>query len=131
MMPCFEEYELDNALNFTKSRYGFLLNEEAFKSIKKRILNLINNEAFIALISKGEVYKEQPYMFNGNRKQIDIMVEREDKIIVIDYKSSYLTRTSHIEQVAGYKTDIEAIRKKSVEGYLCYLHENKTEIISL
>ncbi|MDR3345798.1 MAG: RecB-like helicase [Campylobacteraceae bacterium] len=131
MMSSYDVCELENALFFTKNRYGSLMGSEAFLSIRKRILSLVNNEKFISIIASGKVLKEQPYIFEGNRRQMDIMVECAEKNIIIDYKSSFFTHSSHIEQVREYKNALEIIGKKSVEAYLCYLHEDKTEIISL
>ncbi|MDR1555394.1 MAG: RecB-like helicase [Campylobacteraceae bacterium] len=131
MMSNFDESELENSLICTKNRYGKLLDKEAFSSIEKRILNLIKNEKFQTIIKSGTLLKEQPYVYEGKRKQIDILVEKDDKDIIIDYKSSFFARESHVKQVSEYKDALEVISKKKIEAYLCYLHENEAIITNL
>ncbi|MDR1284978.1 MAG: RecB-like helicase [Campylobacteraceae bacterium] len=131
MMADFSESELENALVCTKNRYGKLLDEKAFLSIKNRILSLLKNEKFKNIIENGALFKEQPYMYEGKRKQIDILVEKSEKNIIIDYKSSFFAKSLHVKQVNEYKNALEIICKKRVEAYLCYLRENETVITNL
>jgi exodeoxyribonuclease V beta subunit len=131
MINDFNEKELENSLIFAKNRYGRLLNEDAFASIKHRILNLINNSEFQNLLKGGKLYKEQSYMFEKKRRQIDILIEKDDEVIVIDYKSSSRAKESHIKQVLEYKRAMEFISKKRVKSYLYYLHEKEIEAINL
>jgi ATP-dependent exoDNAse (exonuclease V) beta subunit len=131
MMSGFNESELENSLIAAKNHYGKLLEEGAFISIKRRILNLINSEDFKKAMNGGVLYKEQPYMFEGKQRQIDILIEKESEIIIIDYKSSFAAKESNIKQVLEYKRAVESIRGKRVKSYLYYLHEKEVEIISL
>ncbi|MDR1460756.1 MAG: RecB-like helicase [Campylobacteraceae bacterium] len=131
MMANFSKNELDNGLICAKNRYGKLLDEKAFLSIKNRILSLIENEKFQNIIKDGTLFKEQPYMYDGKRKQIDILVEKKEENIIIDYKSSFLAKSSHVKQVNEYKNALETIGKKRVEAYLCYLHENEAVLTNL
>jgi ATP-dependent exoDNAse (exonuclease V) beta subunit len=131
MMTNFDEDGLKNALICTKGRYGKLLDEKAFLSIKSRVLGLIKNKTFQYLIQNGTLFKEQPYMYEGKRKQIDILIKKKDENIIIDYKSSFFSKSFHIKQVNDYKNALEAIDKKRVEAYLCYLREDETIIVNL
>ncbi|MDR2636127.1 MAG: RecB-like helicase [Campylobacteraceae bacterium] len=131
MMNDFSENELENALTSAKNRYGRVLDENAFVSINHRISRLINNHEFQSLLGGGKFYKEQSYIFDKERRQIDILIEREDEVVVIDYKSSSYAKESHIKQVLEYKKAIEFISKKRVKSYLYYLHEKEIEIINL
>ncbi|MDR0762423.1 MAG: RecB-like helicase [Campylobacteraceae bacterium] len=131
MMSDFSENELEIALISAKNHYGRLLDDNAFVSIKQRILRLINNGEFQNLFAGGKFYKEQPYIFEGKLRQIDILIERTDEVIIIDYKSSSHAKKSHIKQVLEYKRAIEFISKKRVKSCLYYLHEKEIEIINL
>jgi ATP-dependent exoDNAse (exonuclease V) beta subunit len=131
MMNDFSENELINALISVKNRYGRVLDENAFVSIKRRISRLINNGEFQNLFKGGKFYKEQSYIFEGSRRQIDILIERADEVVIIDYKTSSYAKESHIKQVLEYKKAMEYISKKRVKSYLCYLHEKEIEIINL
>ncbi|MDR2080663.1 MAG: RecB-like helicase [Campylobacteraceae bacterium] len=131
MMNSFNENELENSLICAQNRYGKILDKDAFISIKHRILRLIANEEFQGFLKSGKVYKEQPYIFEGERRQIDILIERTDEVIIIDYKSSSYAKESHIKQVLEYKKAMESISKKRVKSYLYYLHEQEIEIINL
>ncbi|MDR0580246.1 MAG: RecB-like helicase [Campylobacteraceae bacterium] len=131
MMNDFNERELENSLVCAKNRYGKLLDDKAFLSIENRILNLIKSEKFQDIIQGGTLYKEQPYIYDGKRKQIDILIEKDEEYIIIDYKSSFFTKDTHINQVNEYKNALEDICKKRVEAYLCYLHENEAFIVNL
>ncbi|MDR3177452.1 MAG: RecB-like helicase [Campylobacteraceae bacterium] len=131
MMTKFDEGELENGLVCAKNRYGKLLDEKAFLSIKNRISNLIKNEKFQSIVQSGALFKEQPYIYNGKRKQIDILIERDECNIIIDYKSSFFAKDSHVKQISEYKTAIETIGKKRVDAYLCYLHENEAFVVNL
>ncbi|MDR0408492.1 MAG: RecB-like helicase [Campylobacteraceae bacterium] len=131
MMTNFSEDELKNSLICTKNKYGKLLDEKAFLSIKNRVLSLIKNEKFQSLVQGGTLFKEQPYVYEGKRKQIDILVEKDTESVIIDYKSSFFAKSSHVKQVNEYRDTLEIISKKRVEAYLCYLHEDKSVVISL
>jgi ATP-dependent exoDNAse (exonuclease V) beta subunit len=131
MMNGFNENELENALVCVKNRYGRVLEKNAFISIKRRILHLITNDEFQNFLKSGRVYKEQPYIFEGECRQIDILIEKTDEVVIIDYKSSSYAKNFHVKQVLGYKKAMEFISKKRVRPYLYYLHESELEIINL
>ncbi|MDR1614745.1 MAG: RecB-like helicase [Campylobacteraceae bacterium] len=131
MMSAFNENELENSLISAKNHYGKLLEDKAFISIKRRISNLINSEDFKKALNNGVLYKEQPYMFEGKQRQIDVLIEKESEIVIIDYKTSSAAKESNIKQVLEYKRAVEFIKQKRVKPYLYYLHEKEVEIISL
>ncbi|MFV0480866.1 MAG: hypothetical protein ACK5LP_02670 [Campylobacteraceae bacterium] len=128
MMNEFNDQELENALISSKNRYGSLLENSAFISIKRRVSNLLNDEEFKFLIQNGEVFKEQPFMFRENRKQIDLLVKLKDKLVIIDYKTSPFVRESHITQVNEYKDALQEITKTKTEAIIYYLHEERVEV---
>ena len=128
MMSEFTQISLDNAYVSTCNRYSFILSKENLKSIYNRIHMLVNNKKFISLVDGGKLHKEQPLSFNGNRKQIDLLVEKNDEWIVIDYKSSSHINDEHTAQVGLYKKAMKKITNKKVSAYLVYLRDEKIEI---
>jgi exodeoxyribonuclease V beta subunit len=79
----------------------------------------------------GKIYKEQPVSYNGELKQLDLLVEKDEKLVIIDYKSSKSIDSSHTKQVAYYKEAIKSISSKDTEGYLCYVREDEVEIVKV
>ncbi len=131
MMNEFNETELENALIFTKNKFSNILNISAFNSIKKRISNLIEDEIFIEILQNGEVRKEQPFMFNQKRGQVDLFVEKTDEIYIIDYKTSPFVKEPHKKQIKEYKEAFSSFCGKSVEALLFYLHEDSIEKVKI
>lgn len=131
LMRSFDESSLEIAFKAVYNKYYQSLDEKALESIYKRVQRFINNEIFQNLIAGGKLLKEQPLIYNGERKQLDLLVQKDDKYIIIDYKSSKEAWSSHKNQVGLYIKAMQSISKKPVEGYLCYLREEEVEIINL
>ncbi len=129
VMSEFSKASLDNAHVSTCNRYSNVLNEANLKSIYKRIQMLLDDEKFILLVKDAKLHKEQPLVFNGERKQIDLLVEKDDEVIVIDYKSSNHVNDSHIAQIGLYKNAMSKISSKKVSAYLVYLREDEVKLI--
>ncbi len=106
-----------------KNRYGSLLDEKECQEVKRRVIMLLNDKKFISLID-GQISKEQPISYNKELKIIDLLVEKENEMIIIDYKSSHEIRSEYINQVRVYKKAISNIMKKDTKGYLCFLRES-------
>jgi exodeoxyribonuclease V beta subunit len=130
MMECFSHDALHYAMGVTWSRYGAQLDEQQLASIEKRIARLLDDAQF-QMLAGGSVYKEQPIGYKAQLRYLDLMVEHEDKVVVIDYKSgrNLAKETQYHEQVAFYVEALEAITGKAVEGYLCYLLEQGSELV--
>lgn len=129
-MPAFEPSWVVPALLRLRGRYG-ALGEMAWKGLEKRIKGLVAHPEFVALVGEGVVHKEQPLMYQGEQKQVDVLVERDNKVIVIDYKSGRTGEEGHKKQVLAYKEAVASIVHKPVEAWLFYVGENQIEIISL
>jgi ATP-dependent exoDNAse (exonuclease V) beta subunit len=112
--------DIDNAYWAMKNRYEQLLRDGDSDTIKKRVARLLENDQFMQLVS-GQISKEQPLIYNGERKQIDLLIEKENGYIVIDYKSSEQLRSEHKTQVRHYKKAVEEITGKPTTAYLCYI----------
>jgi len=125
MMSEFTQNSLDNAYVSTCNRYSGILSKENLSSIYKRIEMLISNKEFKCLVAEGKLYKEQPLVFNGERKQIDLLIEKDYELIIIDYKSSNHVSDSHLAQIGLYKKALNKISDKKVSAYLVYLREEE------
>jgi len=126
----FSHDEIEEAFWAMKNRFEQKLQEEQFLKIKKRVENLLANQTFLTLIS-GSVYKEIPLSYEEEIKQVDLLVEKDDRYVVIDYKSSDFVQSKHIKQVSYYKKALAAILDKKVDGYLCYVKDEDVELVEV
>ncbi len=129
MMSEFTKDSLDNAYISTCNRYSIVLSTKNLSSIYQRIEMLLSNEEFLTLVEGGKLYKEQPLVFGGERKQIDLLVEKDDEVVVIDYKSSLHVNDSHLVQIGLYKKAMSKISSKKVSAYLVYLRDGGIKLI--
>ena len=130
MMSEFTKKSLDNAYISTCNRYKVVLSVENLQSIYNRIEALLKDEKFLSLVDGGKLYKEQPLVFDGERKQIDLLIEKDDEVIVIDYKSSKYASDSHLAQIGLYKKALNKISSKKVSAYLIYIREEGIKILT-
>jgi len=128
MMGEFSSVSLKSALESTRNRYGAVLQLGAMAEIEKRISRLIKDELFYTL-TQGNRYKEQMIRHKGTIGVIDLLVRGENGWKIIDYKSGRDEETKHLEQVNRYCEAIHSSTNEEVEGYLCYLLEDKVEWI--
>ncbi len=126
----FNKNDLHRAYWAMKNRYEMMLKDGDCEKIKQRVLNLLEYKPFLELID-GEIYKEQMISFEESIKQLDLLIQKEDHFIIIDYKSSNIVRSEHKAQVLSYKKAISTITNKKVESYLCYLREDGVEIVEV
>lgn len=128
MMGAFTHDALASAMTATANRYGALLDAEVLASIRRRVAALLGHEPFLELAA-GEIAREQPLMYEGELRYLDLLVRHPDRWVIIDYKSGRGYEQKHHKQVAFYIKAVEAITDMKVEGYLCYLLEGATEIV--
>ena len=126
----FSPDDLENAWWAMKNRYEHLLREGDSMSIRARVEKLLDDETFMHL-TEGICYKEQPLVYNNELKQVDLLVEKKDRYVVIDYKSSPVIRSEHKTQVRHYKRAIAQITQSTVSAYLCYIHEEGIELVEV
>ncbi len=131
MISEFKIENINKAIISTRNRYGLELDKNRFTDIKNRIKNLILNKRFQNLLIDAKVTKEQSLSFEGNFKQIDLLLEYKNKFLVIDYKSSKKYYSKHISQVQYYKRAIRNITKKSADGIVIYLLKDKIEFMEV
>ncbi len=130
MMEDFTKESMTNALHAMQNRYGFLLNKEDIVDIQKRVNRLIKTKEFLELID-GVCYKEQGVKVGKKLYYIDLLVEKEDCAIVIDYKSSQEFMHKHKEQVQNYKKVVHSLTNKATHAFLCYLLHDRVEIVKV
>jgi exodeoxyribonuclease V beta subunit len=126
MMGEFSHESLKVSLESTRNRYGAFLQSSAMEEIEKRIGRLIDDERFGRLI-QGDRYKEQMIRHSGNLGVIDLLIRGENGWKIIDYKSGREEEAKHREQINRYAEAIRSMSNEEVEGYLCYLLEDRIE----
>ena len=107
MLESFSTHYVEFAIQALYHKYGRLLGDEVMKNIERRISSLVSNEEFISLLNGASQYREQSLSFDNKIKQIDLLLEYEDRCIVVDYKSSPKEKDKHIKQVDEYCVAIE------------------------
>jgi len=116
---------LDRAVVATKNRFYSQLEESEFLDIENRVKMLLQNRTFLDLIDGAKISKEQPLSFNGELKQIDLLLDYGNSLMVVDYKTSTLQDYKHFAQVKNYKMALSLITKREVRGVIIYLLEDK------
>lgn len=128
MLSSFTPDKLHNAKNMMINKYGFILLESEIEEISRRVERLLGDAQFLKL-TQGICYKEKPLRYENSLRYIDLLVEDEaGGYRVIDYKSSQLHAKEHYKQVKLYVEIVERISAKKVDGYICYLLEDRVEI---
>jgi exodeoxyribonuclease V beta subunit len=128
MLGGFDKKYLSATMLALQNRYGQLLSEAQLYEIEKRVEALIDNVQFQEMLMGTRLSKEQSLSFNGELKQIDLLLEYEDRCIVVDYKSSKKYHIKHRNQVDFYQKAIEKITGKPTSGAIVYLLEDEIEI---
>ena len=129
MMKSFDKDSLENAFTCVINRYGHILDGESLQDIYQRVQRVTDSKEFISMVEGSKLYKEQPLNYNSQRYQIDLLLEKEDSFLIVDYKSSSEVYESHIVQVELYKNALKNISDKNVEACLVYLRKDTAEIV--
>ncbi|MCX6052907.1 MAG: RecB-like helicase [Campylobacterales bacterium] len=143
MLEMLGEFKLSNiphAKNMMLNKYGTILEEDEIDDITKRVSMLLDSKEFMTLID-GACYREKAIRYKNNLRYIDLLVrcEKQESTSlfsdifwnVIDYKSSLTYTTHHIKQVNYYVQAIEEITNEQINGYICYLLEDKIKIVKI
>lgn len=131
MMVGFDLSGLSKALVSMQNRYGQQLDNAQIREIRSRIERLLENKAFQELLKGAKMSKERAFAYHGELKQVDLLLEYEDRCLVIDYKSSKKYHLKHQLQVEGYKKALEKLTKKPTKGMIFYLLEESVEFIEV
>jgi exodeoxyribonuclease V beta subunit len=131
MISNFSIMGLADAMNATRNRYGSELTEARLEEIKSRVLELVTSERFKKLLEGAKRSSEQSLSFEGELKQVDLLLEYEKHYMVIEYKSSKKYHESHRKQVREYKEAMESITGKPTRAMLLYLLDSGLEFIEI
>ena len=131
MLSGFDEESLTLSMMALKNRYGQLLHDSSMAQIEERIRKLIKKSEFQELLEGATITKEQSLSYEGELKQIDLLLEYSDHCLVVDYKSSKKYALKHQKQVKYYQKAIEAITGKRTEGMVIYQLEEEIDTLSL
>ncbi len=105
-----------------------------FDNIKDNYRNIISKFLRLDILkSYKKVYKEYEFIyFKDNNEMhgiIDLLLEKDDKFVIIDYKLRNTNDKEYIKQLNGYKEYIEKITNLPCEIYLYSLIEGKLDYI--
>jgi len=131
MLDEFTLQSLQDASNMMINKYGAVLEDVEIQNIIQRVTNLLSDTNFLTLCN-GEIYKEKAIRYKNNLRYIDLLVKGLDGVWnVVDYKSSTSYQDKHISQVAYYVNAIKEITGEEVDGYICYLLQDKTKLVKI
>ncbi|MGP1581057.1 MAG: RecB-like helicase, partial [Wolinella sp.] len=100
------------------NRYGYFLGAHKIEEIAKHAREIVKSELLGAILNKGKVKCEIPFLEKGKMHRIDLLIECEDEMIIIDYKSTLNAQERDKEQVESYKKFISTRTQKPTKGYL-------------
>jgi len=132
MMRTFDMESLDKAIAIVQNKYINILDEEELEDVYRRVQNLILDESFQSIIENSTFTKEQSLMFECDHKIIDLLLQKKDGFVVIDYKTTTEKSVKHSRQVEYYVQAIKNItQNNNVKGYLIYLHNENIELVAI
>lgn len=99
-------------------------NYELTDFMKNKVLKLFNMP-FMSNIKSSKIYKEFEFYSNDIMGIIDLLIEKDDKYIIVDYKLKDIDEDYYIDQVKGYMNYLTSISNKKVEGYLYSILDEK------
>ncbi|RXJ75904.1 recombinase RecB [Arcobacter sp. F155] len=129
MMNSFDENSLNLAINIVRNRYSNYLDENDIQNIKNRVSNLLVNSEFLELVKEGNYSKEQSLIYKNELRIIDLLVEKDNKYYIFDYKTTKGELQEHVYQVSYYKKAIKDIlASDEVYTYIVYLNEDMAKL---
>ncbi len=131
MLGSFDEVSLELAIISLKNRYGQQLTQNNIDDIRVRVKHLIEDQQFQDMHKEASIIKEQSFSFDGELKQLDLLLEYQNKCLVLEYKSSKKYSFKHIEQIKLYKKAISNILDKPTKGVIVYLLKNGVEMVEV
>lgn len=81
------------------------------------------------------IYREYEFIYRENNEKyhgiIDLMLEYENKFIIVDYKLKNITDSEYVKQLTGYSKYIKSKTNKQVQTYLYSLMNNELKEIDI
>ena len=131
MLADFSIESVSDAKDMMINKFGYSLERAEIEDIEKRVILLLKDTQFRALLS-DEYYKEKAIRYKDNLRYIDLLVKQESGVwTIIDYKSSVSYSKHHLIQVGYYMKAIREITGDEVEGYICYLLEDEIKLVKV
>ena len=119
-------HEVLEYIDFKNPNYDLI--EDNF--IKEKIQKFLTNP-FFSNFNNVNIYNEYEFVYEENNESyhgiIDLLLEYEDRILIIDYKLSNIEDSNYNEQLKGYKKYIESISNKEVSIYLYSILQGNLE----
>jgi len=131
MLAGFDASSLALAMMSMKNKYGQELALGMRNEIEKRIVFLLKNQAFQALLIGAKVRKEQSLSYEGELKKIDMILSYEESNLIIEYKSSKKYMIKDQNQVRVYQKALTSITGKKTEVVIVYLLSEGIELLNL
>ena len=101
-------------IDFNNLDFTYLNNFE-----KQKVISFINTKI---LNNAQNIYKEYEFFYEENNENyhgiIDLLIEKENENIIIDYKLKNTKDEAYLKQLNGYKNYIENITNKKTQIYL-------------
>ena len=92
-----------------------------YTNVNNKYINKIKafiDSPLLENIKEAKIFKEYEFMDDGKHGFIDLLLEYEDKILIIDYKTKTIDDVHYDEQLNGYRTYIESLSSKPVYCFL-------------
>lgn len=92
-----------------------------YTSVDNKYINKIKafiDSPLLKNIKEAKIFKEYEFMDDGKHGFIDLLLEYEDKIVIIDYKTKTIDDVHYDEQLNGYRTYVESLSSKPVYCFL-------------
>lgn len=109
-------------IDFKNPDYSLV--EEPFKI---KVKNFLESD-LLKDVEKAQVTKEFEFIYLKDKQEkhgfIDLLLEYDDKFVIIDYKLKNIDDESYDSQLLGYKEYLQSISEKEVECYLYSLMES-------
>ena len=131
MMPAFDRESIESAKSMLLNNFGFTLEAQEIEDISHRVAMFVDSPE-VQKLTNGICYREKALRYKNNLRYVDLLVAYKDgSYCVIDYKSSIAFSEEHQKQVRYYVKAISEITQQRVQGYICYLLEDKVELVKV
>lgn len=126
-----EKMELGTKIHYYLEMLDF--KNPDYTSVDNKYINKIKafiDSPLLENIKEAKIFKEYEFMDDGKHGFIDLLLEYEDKIVIIDYKTKAIDDVHYDEQLNGYRTYVESLTSKPVYCYLySIIDETYREVI--
>ena len=126
-----EHYSKENKKLITKEEqqkmeFGTTIHEilEHLDFKNPNLTNILYKDKINAFLNCGidfktpTIYKEHEFIYQNKHGIIDLLLEYQDKILIINYKLKNINDDNYLKQLEGYKEYIKTISPKEIKIYL-------------